>query len=620
MFVPPDIDQKLTKINLFANDKITAEDVWRFFTRDNVETFNISVIHELLFAAVKWQYEINQQMPVDDTAAQEEADSLREQVRIDKPRVFQGGAVEKRYFCELALYLKLMYAGSLELEEEEDGPVPCFDRSAELNKQRLPSLPFSCRIVNSSGAKAWTSFLKRLTNAELNNLRGSVGNAVDWNQLNDTFLVDFKGEMFWMPRNSLEPVTPSGSNSQSDAETTPSINDAGRSKTPLRHEDSFPLSFYSPGSGPRSPPGSGVSSGSVPRYPGSIKSSTSVPRSMPALSMETTPRIQSALSRRFRQSIESDEQPQKRVQPRGHRAYHSVNILDTRAINMVIKGSPPAFDDNDVPRTFRAQRRRVEEKQQFAEDVDVYLTDDLNRLRGFFKAYNVSEDEIRQIAGRRIRVEKWDCERQQGQITLGGQYIWLPSQIAIRAVEGREPRDTKSAEPELLGTPHLPESDSGGRVGIRNLRKRMEERPRARSTNTITATFTPRRFDHHTAFQREKSPPIQREKSPPSILVNSTKSNSQPRKTPKQKLSFSNKIATFIPTPGFYYIQRNRQLLIKKCTVHRLDFHRLLPLLGRRVEITAINRDFCGSFEYNARVFLIPMDVLSIDRPLKSFS
>ena len=49
----------------------------------------------------------------DDVLAQQESDTLREQVRIDKPRVFQGGVVEKRYFCEVAHYLKLMYAGTL---------------------------------------------------------------------------------------------------------------------------------------------------------------------------------------------------------------------------------------------------------------------------------------------------------------------------------------------------------------------------------------------------------------------------------------------------------------------------------------------------------------------------
>ena len=87
---------------------------------------------------------------------------------------------------------------------EEDIPVLAFDRADEFSNQRLPTLPFACQICDSSSAKAWTTALKKLNHAEINDLRGEIGNAIDWNKLNDTFLVDFKGSMFWLPRNSNE--------------------------------------------------------------------------------------------------------------------------------------------------------------------------------------------------------------------------------------------------------------------------------------------------------------------------------------------------------------------------------------------------------------------------------
>lgn len=101
--------------------------------------------------------------------------------------------------------------------------------------------------------------------------------------------------------------------------------------------------------------------------------------------------------------------------------------------------------------------------------------------------------------------------------------------------------------------------------------------------------------------------------SPPSILVNEQKRARSKSKSPK-KTSF-NTVEQVIPSPGFYYIQRNRNLLFKKCTICRLDSRRLLSLMGRRVEITHVNRDNCGTFVYKDRTYLIPMACTTSQRP-----
>ena len=38
-------------------------------------------------------------------------------------------------------------------------------------------------------------------------MRGEIGNAIDWNKLNDTFLVDFKGVMYWFQKESKQLYT-----------------------------------------------------------------------------------------------------------------------------------------------------------------------------------------------------------------------------------------------------------------------------------------------------------------------------------------------------------------------------------------------------------------------------
>jgi len=692
---PDNIDEALKQVNTFVNDDCKVDQIWRYFSQGDEQACDVNVVSNLLYTSLKWNYEIFQQRPLEPVEARTELTHLFEQIKIDKPQVFNGGVVSQRYFCELATYLKLMYAGSLEgakqrhaIEDktqspfevvEEDIPVLAFDRADEFSNQRLPTLPFACQIVDSSSAKAWTTALKKLNHAEINDLRGEIGNAIDWNKLNDTFLVDFKGSMFWLPRNSIqaaEEQAESGTGSRSDAETTPSVTveghrSEGRSKTPSRslRQESLPV-------------------GGMPFVPlpssNSSKSSNPQPQSPPSLNINQ-------LRQRFLENLEHKTTTPKRKRPAGHRSYHSVGVpsnTDTASIISaqeevshilsphlqstkptstrsslhntgvfsqrlyhVIKGAPPTDTEQAMERDYSpmrhnrsfsersersgsnprfAGRRSFSSRKQFhRERIFVNVSEDLGKLTTFFSNYDVSAKDIMSICGQRVEVSKYNSHRQSAQININGQAIWLPSDLAYRVydseeIANREPRMSHRSASQGV------EREDRSVIGIRQLRnttksvERFHDNKRAQldKTRSLSAGF---RSDDglsgnisvvssHISAVSSLISPSNMSSSPPSILVNNDQKRARSKSKSPKKTSF-NTVDQVIPSPGFYYIQRNRNLLFKKCTIHRLDSRRLLSLMGRRIEVTHINRDGCGAFIHKERTYLIPMTCVTSTRP-----
>jgi len=603
---PDTVEEDLKQVNKFVNNNCTVEELWAHFARTTDELHaDLVITSSLLYASVKWHYEIFQQRPLEPTEAKAELIKLLDQLHIDKPHIFKDSFISQRYFCELAHYLKLMYAGNLSSEDdeksafeiEEDIPVLAFDRADEFSNQKLPSLPFPCLIVDSSSAKAWTSALKKLNHAAINDLRGEIGNAIDWNKLNDTFLVDFKGSMFWLPRNSIQPAeehTGSGTGSRSEAETAPSITVEGHRSEGRTTEPDEDNSIISP---------------FLNRLQNKFQKTGVFTQRLYAV-IKGSP-----------VTADNDENVE-------HPDYAPSNGLDEERHNRSYSHQP-RNRENSAPR-LSARLSFSHQKQLRNQTIYVYVTEDLGQLTAFFSNYDVSAKEIMRICGRKIEASQWNSTRQQAQIVLNDQTIWLPKSLAHRVFEAEEPEPPLSSRSSSQNWSRREEKQNV--VGIRQLRDRFHEKKmghqmdKARSLSAISDQKSVSGFrsddGNISVVSSHVSPPshssllsaaTQMSPSPPSILVNEKRARSK-SKSPKKKASFSMK-NEIIPSPGFYYVQRNRNLLFKKCTVQRLDSRRLFSFMGRRVEVTHIDRNGCGVFTQQDRTFLIPMSCLSTERP-----
>lgn len=410
-------DEDLRIINKFVNKKITGEEVWRFFTKtDDVSIFNVSIVHELLFSSLKWHYEIIQQQPLDYEKVDEILRELREQIRIDKPNVFLNNMVQQMKFTNLLEYLRLMYAGGFaemkRLDDESSIIVSEPGLLDDFTKQGFPNVPFPCQLSESTEIKAWSQTLQKLTINEINAMRGEIGNAIDWNKLNDTFLVDFKGLMYWFQKESIQAADEkafSGASVslRSEAETTSLTNEAARSdarsgdgqKTPVSRDDSLPANYlprgrrsFSVGLGqnPNTPPSSYNRSSSShnpvhARYYSQLNSSSTsyhhtptsphkpfsppasgshrkysdgnrfhASRSFPTQNSPYHPLIEGE-----KYKNPSPHENQHRHHP-PHRSFQSSGKLNDQGFH-VIQGNPPTFDKTPSPtpeRQFRSHKLR----------------------------------------------------------------------------------------------------------------------------------------------------------------------------------------------------------------------------------------------------------------------
>jgi len=275
---------------------------------------------------------------------------------------------------------------------------------------------------------------------------------------------------------------------------------------------------------------------------------------------------------------------------------------------------------------FTGRRSFSSRKQFHRERIFVNVSEDLGKLTTFFSNYDVSAKDIMSICGQRVEVSKYNSHRQSAQITINGQAIWLPSDLAYRVydseeIANREPRMSHRSSSQGV------EREDRSVIGIRQLRnttksvERFHDNKRAQvdKTRSLSAGF---RSDDgnisvvssHISAVSSLISPSNMSSSPPSILVNNDQKRARSKSKSPKKTSF-NTVDQVIPSPGFYYIQRNRNLLFKKCTIHRLDSRRLLSLMGRRIEVTHINRDGCGAFIHKERTYLIPMTCVTSTRP-----
>merc|ERR1719336_1356648 len=316
----------------------------------------------------------------------------------------------------------------------------------------------------------------------------------------------------------------------------------------------------------------------------------------------------------------------------GHRSYHSVGVPSTNEderqpensdglfatrLYHVIKGAPPTDNEEvDEPKyTPKRHNRAHSDRRLFTtsrspfsynqfkykpEKILISVTDDVGKLTAFFSDYDVSAKDIMSICGERIEAQSWNQTHNQAKIIINHQAIWLPSDLAYRVYDSEEIAILEPPLPRRSASYHREEKSSSV-IGIRQLRNSDDG-----NVSLISSHLSPSHSSLISGMTQQSS-------SPPSILVNVEKRVRSKSKSPK-KTQFSS-VNQVIPSPGFYYISKNRNLIFKKCTIHRLDSRRLHNLMGRRVEITHINPNLCGAFVHKDRTYLIPMSCLSIHHP-----